>query len=116
MNDINKQYDPRKEEIYRKAVLIYDNYNDNARKLFYWLVKNRRNDIAIKGKKIFIRKGLSDKSLSFMVKNAKQISYIEALDMANEKTFLSNSTFSKEEFKDMKIDLQNGFKEWRATH
>ena len=107
----NPQYDPRREDIYRKAEYIFDTHNSSAIQMFEWLVKNRKHDVVIRGKKLKVKTGHEDKSLLYMIENSKQIGYTEALEKAN-KDISGKDIYSEEEL----INLENGYKVWRKPH
>ena len=105
----NPKKDLRYEALFQCADWIYSVGNKNARDLQTWLLKNRRADIVVKGKKVRVKKGVSDKSLECMVEQAQSISGREALREANRQ----HKIFSAEDFDDLKRNLQDAYSKYK---
>lgn len=113
LKDINPKYDPRANALFHQADIVYQISNERAGKVRKFLEKYHGDKITFRCKEVRLRKGI-DSSLNFTVKNARSMSYTEALKEANRKTFFRGHIISPEEFDKREIELQNAYKNFRS--
>jgi hypothetical protein len=111
----NPKCDLIAEALFQEADIIYQNENEKRSKCRDFLIKHHSDKIVIRGKKVVLRRGITEPTMRAYVSYAQPMSYTEALREANKKTFFRrNGIIPPVEFDEKEIELQNAYKNFRS--